>query len=83
MAEVRRLARHLNGFLPRTRQRRVGAAERLRYIENIFELLIRLGARRFHANIVTPASFYVLRSALNRSIETDVRHAVSLSAASR
>src|SRR3982750_1288972 len=33
--------------------------------------------------MVTPASLYILRSALNLSIDTDVRHAFSFSAASR
>src|SRR3954471_2459475 len=32
--------------------------------------------------MVTPASLYILRSALNLSIDTDVRHAFSFSAAS-
>src|SRR3954467_2231511 len=33
--------------------------------------------------MVTPASLYILRSALNLSIDTDVRHALSFSAPSR
>src|SRR3954464_10877358 len=33
--------------------------------------------------MVTPASLYILRSALNLSIDTEVRHAFSFSAASR